>query len=280
MRVCRVVVWVVLYTAGMGCSSPDTSGPANNGTSTGGSTSNGGSGNTTGGGTEKGGSASTITGGNTTQGGSSSTAPGGGSGAGDVTAGCPAWPTAKLLPLIGVMFYGPDPGPCSTTQADGSVLKFKYDSSNVLTQAATEDQSLIWKFTHENGLLVGEQDITAKVTTTFTFSYPAGHINYVVRTSGAATPNYTANYTLDARGYPQSATVADESATPSPDWPHRYTYTYDGCKIATRTAYLDSGAVAASLSWNYHYDAAGHLTEMTKFDSTAAMTYDYSCWAN
>jgi len=195
----------------------------------------------------------------------------------NATAGCAEWPASRFVPYLGVRFYGPDPGPCSMTLQDGTIMEFAYDASNLPTGATSTDGTKTWTYTYTNGLVTAENDVDTEIGRTLTFGYVYGANTFAYDASygDSSASNYTATYQLDSRGYPQLATIQSSS---SATYPHRYTYSYEECRITTRTGYLDDGSVSRDYSWEYGYDGTGHLVSMTAFDASSSLTFDYACW--
>ena len=209
---------------------------------------------------------------------STTTQDGGGGFDQNATAGCEVWPASKLAPMVGVRFYGPDPGPCTITLAGSStpvILTYAYDSSNRPTRAASADNTTVWSFTYAGDLMTSEVDTANGGTSTIIYDYSAGALGYSYK-SAAGTADYTASYTLDARGYPQLVTISGPGVTSGRA--NRYAYTYDGCRMSVRTAYNADNTVNASSTQQYSYDAQGHLVRIFSTTGLYDYTFDYSCW--
>jgi YD repeat-containing protein len=189
----------------------------------------------------------------------------------DATAGCPTWPSSKLFPFVGTFFYGTDPRPCTVTLRSDTVLTFQYDSSGQVMGAATADNTQNTVYTFTDGRLIKEVDTTATTVTTYLFQYGAGTVTYSV--SGGA-QNYTGSYILDARGYPQSATMV---ATSPRAYTSHYTYTYEGCRMVARNEFDDSGSTAPHAIVQYGYDSQGRMVRMYSTDGSFEWQWDYSC---
>jgi len=190
--------------------------------------------------------------GGTTSGGSIGQA-GAGSG-GDPTAGaggaaeCPLAPVARLFPVIGPFWFGPDPGPCSDT--DGSTYAYEGGLLASSTQGGGETY------------LRDDQDRLIEVVSNSdpaTYEYVDGEV-LETRTS------HTAVYTLSERGYPLVASVV---FTDSGDL-ETYDYVYEDCRLVLRQGPPSRG------DRSYTYDDHGHLETLN--DGGSVTTYDYGCW--
>lgn len=198
-------------------------------------------------------------------GGSSGTGdPGAGGGAPDSTAGCPAWPTNKLSPFLGSLFYGPDPGPCTWT--DGSVVRTFDYSGGVLKNIKHSDggsETLTWD---GERLVSSTETSAAGVSLSTRYSYSADSLTL---TTINARYTSTATYRLSPTGYPltrESMSVVTETGASSPV--ATTTYRYDNCRL--------SGSM-------YSFDASGHLIGVFAMNANRMIPYaggtlDYSCW--
>jgi YD repeat-containing protein len=219
---------------------------------------------------------STSTGGHTSSAGSTSTGGNASASSSDVgydpnaTAGCPPWPSSQLFPFVGAFFYGTNPKPCSFSKHADSALTFQYDSAGRVVGASSADNTQTLVYTFTDGQLSKEVDTTGSTVTTYQFQYGTGMVTYTV-SGGAQT--YTGSYVLDARGYPQVATMVVTA-------PHanttRYTYVYDNCRMVTRNETDDSGS-AQHAPVQYDYDGQGRMVRMYATDASFEWKWDYSC---
>jgi YD repeat-containing protein len=225
---------------------------------------NGGSSGTGTGGTSAGGAST----GGTSAGGAST---GGTSDLPDMSA-CPPWPRARLMPLVGPFFYGPDRGPCSYRTVGGgepTTVTYGYQGDNVQTEQQKLDAIITPQYnktyvSDAEGKLVSSSSEDGLET----FDYGADYLLYSLTRGGL--PTEQVRYTLNARGYPVRAAItigSQGSRTAS--------YRYEGCRLAGRTISDVNGAVIEELA--YTYDSAGHLSSRLGADGAGDM-YDYSCW--
>jgi YD repeat-containing protein len=215
----------------------------------------------------------------------------GGAGVGGSTSGagasgldsCPTWPAAKLLPLVGPMFYGPDPGPCVAKTYGASLTAplewttFVYDSQGEVTSGSDSVNSVLTKYTWANGALVSSSSVSSSAGTESkdyaeTYEYGAG---FVTATPTATSSGNPTRYTLAANGYPLTRVTTNAMTGSVQD---TLTYEYDGCRLKHRRATNASGASIPSGDITYEYDDAGHVVQRVAADGTTEK-YDYSCWS-
>jgi YD repeat-containing protein len=122
--------------------------------------------------------------------------------------------------------------------------------------------------------LVQEVDTRPAGTETCDYHYGANTASYTV----SGEQGYTATYSLDARGYPESVLISGKPASASANWPTRYSYEYDGCRMVTRYAYNADGALNDTSTQHYSYDATGHMVRQLSTNGSTEYTFDYSCW--
>jgi hypothetical protein len=191
-----------------------------------------------------------------------------GSGVSD-TSSCPVWPASKLMPYVGLFFYGPDPGPCTATTTYSTGLTsddwvFGYDSGLVVLETHSSEPSTTYAWS--NGLLTSSVTTDSGSVTSYTYGYTA---NSLVVSNGASSE---VRYTLSPSGYPIAADVvlvAGGSAMTA-------SYEYSGCQLSRRVVRRD-GALIASECYSYEYDGAGHIVTR-RFDDGVVDRFDYSCW--
>lgn len=193
------------------------------------------------------------------------TAVGGGTAAGgSTTAGCEPWPASAMVPWVGFFFYGPDPGPCGETHVDEAGVStsstFQYDAAGRVTSLTTS--SYVETYNYSGDLI---QTVSRGGTPYGTFSYSAAAVTYTVPNS------YTAEWQLDALGYPRRLVYTIVAGTPSVQ---SAVYEYENCRLVRRTA---EGTSTILGNWTYDYDAAGHITTVTT-SNIGVLHEDYSCW--
>jgi hypothetical protein len=236
----------------LGCSDSGGVGP----TSDGGAASSAGVGGT---------SASTTTPDNAGSAGAPTAAGSAGSSLGADTSSCAAWPRARLIPIIGPFFYGPDPGPCSTVDDDGRST-YTYQDGVLVSELYKADDGTIG---NEVVITYGT-DAQGRVTATSgvgsgdVYEFGTGTLLDTLTYQG--TLLLQARYSLSSSGYPLSAIVA-KPGQPS----ETLTYAYKSCRLVQRT----TSEVAT-----YTYDSAGHVVARSiLMDGQAyTQTYDYGCW--
>jgi hypothetical protein len=169
------------------------------------------------------------------------------------------------------MFYGPDPGPCSSTQQTTGkspvAFDYIYSEAGVLQeQIAREAQNTVEFYTYdENGYMVTKGD-----------SFILYHYTYTDDTVTITSENEIRTYQLDKLGYPismtsKNLTTGAVSMTAE--------FTYDGCQLTALTYKDENGAVLQDdSSGEITYDAQGHLARRVSVGGKRTVTYDYSCW--
>lgn len=165
------------------------------------------------------------------------------------TEGCPTAPVARLFPVIGPFWFGPDPGPCSSGP-EGST----YTYGDELLMSSTTGGGETYLRDDQDRLIE-----VVSATDPATYEYTGGTV-----TENRST--HAAVYTLSSNGYPLRADVLTVGSSE----PVTYTYEYDECRLSLRDAPGD----AADRS--YGYDEAGHLTAIT--DGASVTTFVYDCW--
>jgi hypothetical protein len=161
---------------------------------------------------------------------------------------CPAAPIARLFPVIGPFWFGPDPGPCSDT--DGWTYTYEDD----LLASSTQGGGETYVRDEQNRLIevISDSDPAA-------YEYVDGEV-LETRTS------HTAVYTLSERGYPLVASVlfTDSGQVET------YDYVYEACRLVLRQGPPGRG------DRSYMYDEQGHIATLS--DGGSVTTYDYGCW--
>jgi len=178
------------------------------------------------------------------------------------------------MPLIGAFFYGPNPGPCSyhaTGVGTPFTTTYAYQGTQLQGEQLQDDsiQTPQVKKTYSSdaeGRIIGS---TAEDETE-TFEYGADYLLYTFLKGGS--PKQQVRYTLNARGYPVSATIT----VPNQEQLTRtISYQYGNCRLLRRTTADSTGVVGEQLV--YSYDSAGRIA--ARLDSSGSGdTYDYSCW--
>ena len=222
-----------------------------------------------------------ATGGSGNDGGTTGGASNGGSvGAGGTTAqnsaggmsNCPTWPREKVLPIIGPLFYGPNPGPCTRTFL-GVTYTFAYDSAGLVSSQATPSATTD-TYTRVQGLLTTEVVDLGQGATTTTYAYSANSITGTSTSRSGSQTQFV--YTLNDQGYVTSYSLV--GTPPVTNMPVRYEYVYSDCRLTERLAYLSNNNADPTSTTQYEYDAQGRLTARTTPSGTANEQYDYSCW--
>lgn len=210
--------------------------------------------------------------------GSSSAATGGSSGSATDTGGssamsdCPIWPSARLMPLVGPFFFGPNPGPCSyrsTGLSEPMRVTYSYQNGRLQSEVQTLDSSTTIRLertyaSDAEGKIVG---ITS-ADETETLEYGTGYL--LETTTRTGSPAQQIRYALNARGYPVSVSIT------APNQEGRMiSYEYENCRLNRRTTMSSTGTVIERL--NYSYDSQGRVATRLNTDGDGD-TYDYSCW--
>ena len=179
--------------------------------------------------------------------------------AGDSDAGnndnCPAWPAAKLLPLVGPFFYGADPRPCRVRNAvQGTNLYIQYNGDKVASMTAVSSNDQTSYSFNGDGAIVKATRTQASGTSVTTYAYTAESLTQTTVTAGVTS---TTLYKLDSQGYPTVATIDP----PLADQPARFVHEYENCKLVRRVAYNADGSVNSDISAEYYYDDSGRIYE-------------------
>ena len=169
-------------------------------------------------------------------------------------AGCPVWPRTKLMPIVGPLFYGPNPGPCTVASS-----KYNYDTQGRLTSIDGAAGSSL------SGVAVWNGDVLVSIGED---NYEWGS-NYVKNTF----PGGTVRYELDAKGYPQSLTSTSLSSGETVS----ASFEYANCRLIKRTAENSDGTVNLDVEMTYEYDTAGRVASRLSGNGGGDY-YDYSCW--
>jgi len=243
----------------------------------------GGTGTLSGGGGSSSGGASPLSSGGS---GGTSTSTGGASvgagAAGGATGllGCPTWPLAKLMPVVGPRFYGPDPGPCrsqyfgATNQTQAlELVEYVYDSEGNVTSDTDLISGAQATYTWRDGVLVSYSSVSSSLSLDYAVTYDYG-VGYASSQPSATSSGNAVRYTLTANGYPLTA-VSTNMTTGAIQ--QTVTYLYDGCRLQGRRAIRADGTSLPSADLTYEYDAAGHMVRRISLDGSYD-EYDYSCW--
>jgi hypothetical protein len=169
-------------------------------------------------------------------------------------AGCPVWPRTKLMPIVGPLFYGPNPGPCTVASS-----KYNYDTQGRLTSIDDAAGSSL------SGVAVWNGDVLVSIGED---NYEWGS-NYVKNTF----PDGTVRYELDAKGYPQSLTSTSLSSGETVS----ASFEYANCRLIKRTGKNSDGTVNLDVEMTYEYDTAGRVASRLSGNGDGDY-YDYSCW--
>ena len=192
----------------------------------------------------------------------------------DASAGCPAWPTEKLAPVIGPFFYGTDPRPCRI-EIGKTYLFFAWvpGTQRVDTMKNVAGPETTQYHYDDNGLIKDAVKTNSKnQTTTTTYEYTPKSTTWTTTddSSGAVT---TTVYKLDAQGYPTEVTI-----NPAPaGQPVRYVHQYENCILKFRIAYNADGTENADLEADYSYDDQGRMIERRVTGDDEVFVYDTGC---
>lgn|GEM_PF-1106928 len=273
MGYARLAGCLLLLSAGCGDPATNSDMPAPGGSAgeAAGGSGHGGSGQ---GGSGQGGSTagSTVTGGTAGQSADAGARDDAGSGGSPDVGDCPPWPRDRLMPTIGPLFYGPDPGPCTET----SIMS----SSQTVGTYAFDDAGRVLNVTFPTSLrsYSYQDDALSRVTYTAP-SKPDSVITYVwsatsVTETLTGTGETVREYMLNESGYPTELWVTD------PDLGERRRstiYRYADCRLTHKEVVYSDGKPDPLQTADYAYDDAGHLIARTSTDGTK-LEFDYSCW--
>lgn len=185
---------------------------------------------------------------------------------------CRKWPKDRLLPTIGPLFYGPDPGPCTETgisSGSETVGTYSYDS-----------QARVAKLTFGNTVRTYQYQGDALASTTYSVpSQPDSVVTYVwsaskVTETTSGSIETVREYSLDAAGYATELWLVNPEAGTRQLYA---TYKYVDCRLTHKDTLDSDGAIIPSLTSDYTYDDAGHMTARNNQDGTS-IVYDYGCW--
>lgn len=179
-----------------------------------------------------------------------------------LTDGCRNWPQSKLLPFVGIFFYGPDPGPCTMVRSHHGVSvtgTFSYVSGVVQSVVYSDGSSEISQW--QGDVLVSTKYANGEDT----FAFSADKV--VVTNSGGSQ-----TYHLSATGYPLTVDILSGANTKT-----SATYHYLDCRLVHRDFLDASGNVTPAQTADYQYDAEGHITAR-RYGNGDEDVFDYSCW--
>lgn len=187
------------------------------------------------------------------------------------TTDCPSpWPQTKVLPTVGIYFFGPDPGPCSQTtptQTGVNTSTFSYKSGRIDT---ITNGDMVRSYTWEQGVLTASEWRTgAQVVTSSSYVWATDAVTETL-VSGEVR-----RYVLGASGYPKEVWVSSLNASFSPYMAVRYEY--GDCRLARRVVLKADGSVDELTTSVFEYDSKGHIVKQ-RYGSTLVETFDYSCW--
>lgn len=183
---------------------------------------------------------------------------------GDDTSGCPVWPQARLMPIIGPFFYGPNPGPCSNNDSAQSV---KYTYQGGVLQSELEDSHGVQVVTTYSSDAQGRFTMSSQGDMIDVYEFGANSLVDTETVGGMF--RQEVRYSLSSSGYPLSAVVTLANHTSL-----SVSYTYASCRLFQRTIVGPTGALTEQDS--YKYDSAGRV--IARSTGTDEQKYDYSCW--
>jgi len=216
-------------------------------------------------GTSRGGSG----GGDGSDGGSSADSPGGAAGAND----CAVWPRHQLMPTIGPLFYGPDPGPCTETNTSSTsqtVGTYSFDDTGRVEKIVYANSTRDYHWTEDtlSSITVRGSDPMDNLVASYTWS------ETMVTEKVPGTGESIREYFLDTAGYPTELWVTDQSSGARR---LRAAYTYVDCRLTHREAFNADSSADPTQTADYEYDALGHMSARNGMDGTKSV-FDYACW--
>lgn len=185
------------------------------------------------------------------------------------TSDCPPWPRDRLMPTIGPLFYGPDPGPCTETVSSSPLVSaYSYDDSGRVTKVVTGTSTRTEQWT--DGTLTSVTYLSSSGSElVITYTWKAASVTETV----PGVREMVQEYELDAAGYPKELWLTDPS---SGTRRRGASYTYVDCRLTHRDAFDADGSLNSQTA-DYEYDAAGHMSARNNKDGTKTK-FDYSCW--
>ena len=203
--------------------------------------------------------------------GSSSGSAGSSSGAAG-TGQCPAWPSHRLMPTVGPLFYGPDPGPCtetSITSASQTVGSYSFDDTGRVTKVSFGSSIRVYNWI-DGTLSSISYTGTGQLDVVVEYTWSAAKVTESLPGSGESIREYL----LDAAGYPTQYWLTDPSLGT-----RRLgaSYTYVDCRLTHREAFNADGSSDSRQTADYKYDALGHMATRNNADGSETV-FDYSCW--
>jgi YD repeat-containing protein len=189
-------------------------------------------------------------------------------------ADCPVLETPRLAPQVGPWLEGPDPGPCTSTDTEGTTT-YEYDADGLLVS---------WEHSTRGSYTTTYDDQGRMATvsgpdTYISLTYRDDSVIATTAPSVNEIPTELRTYEFDATGRPSVESI-DRNLDDLPGW--ILYYRYDGCQLARRD--VEPGPSAADrgsepLTLIYMFDDAGRLTALADEDGGNAMQFDYSCWS-
>lgn len=180
------------------------------------------------------------------------------------TNGCRNWPQSKLLPFVGIFFYGPDPGPCT-------MVRSRQNESGPVTGTFTYASGVVQNVSYSDGKTEASQwqgDVlvsTKYATGEDTYAFSADTV-VVTNTGGSQT------YHLSATGYPLTVDILSGSNTKI-----SAAYRYLDCRLVHRDVVAANGNLMPDQSADYAYDAEGRIASRRYLNGDEDV-FDYSCW--
>jgi len=186
---------------------------------------------------------------------------------------CPRWPSHRLMPSVGPLFYGPDPGPCTETNLSSTsrtLGTYSFDDTGRVQKVSYENSTRTYNWTDgelTSTALAGSDPANA-VVVSYAWS-PTKVIEHVPGTGESVR-----EYLLNPAGYPTELWVTNQTTGVRRK---RATYSYQTCRLVHRAAFNPDGSVDPGQTADYEYDALGHMSARNDVGGTRSV-YDYTCW--
>lgn len=160
-------------------------------------------------------------------------------------------PASRALPIVAVFFAGPDPGPCSST-TDGAQSEYFYEDGLPMGSTGSDASSY-------------ERDPDGKILR-ITTDFVVDTFEWGDREVTQSNEFQLVVFQLDDLGYPRSAQVTPLDTN---SLGGEYLFEWVDCRL--ERLQRPNGSVRT-----YHYDDAGHVTQVDH--ETHVVDYDYDCW--
>jgi len=184
------------------------------------------------------------------------------------TTSCPEWPQSKATPDVGLYFYGPHPGPCSSTSTtnSGSLIKTTYSYANGQIVSATSPTQTT-AYTWESGVIASYLlTVASGGTATAQYTWSPGALTITTSIGVSQKMDFGPG------GYPIDLWTTNLTSSYL-----LYKYDYVDCRLVRRVGYTATGTIDATTTVTYEYDGAGNIVAQRRSNGVAT-TYDYTCW--